>query len=554
VKGMINGMKKTTLGEGNRGIDPNDYYLPNKGMAETERIEKLHKYEKYIKNKVSHFMGYQANQNMNYSSEVSKFLDCHVNNIGDPFTDFEEGFVVNSKPLEKAVLDYYAKLWHAKVPHNQEDEESYWGYVLSMGSSEGNIYGLWGARDYLEGKKLVVNDDDDEDDDDKVIKTKYLKPILNEQLPNAYKPVIFFSEDAHYSITKFTRVLKIPTFDEIGKEKGYINPLTGTDKWKRSTVPSKGGLKGDGSIDIDKLATLVEVFASKGHPILICLNYGTTFKGAYDDVEEVGNRLMPIFEKHNLIDRDVEYKDKNKDTGEEELKTDKRNGFWIHVDGALGASYAPFLKMAHNQNKSENTLPKFDFELPWVNSIVTSGHKWPGAPWPCGIYMSKVKYQVYPPSDPEYISSPDTTFSGSRNGFSAIILWDYFAKNSYEKQIEKVKRCEENAKYLKDQLDKLNEELIAEKKLDIWVERTPLALTIRFRRPNVHIVKRYSLSCETIKIDGEERKYAHIFVMDSVDRELIDEFVQELRPDGAFDDKETEEMKLSTNINGLGWK
>ncbi|MFD2284413.1 hypothetical protein ACFSUJ_34900 [Streptomyces lusitanus] len=50
-----------------------------------------------------------------------------------------------------------------------------------------------------------------------------------------------------------------------------------------------------------------------------------------------------------------------------------------------------------------------------------SGHKWPGAPWPCGIYMTKVKYQISPPSQPEYIGAPDTTFAGSRNGFSPLI-------------------------------------------------------------------------------------------------------------------------------------
>ncbi len=40
------------------------------------------------------------------------------------------------------------------------------------------------------------------------------------------------------------------------------------------------------------------------HPVL---NIGTTFKGAYDDVEEIGNRLKPILEKYKLYPRRIAY-------------------------------------------------------------------------------------------------------------------------------------------------------------------------------------------------------------------------------------------------------
>lgn len=155
---------------------------------------------------------------------------------------------------------------------------------------------------------------------------------------------------------------------------------------------------------------------------MICCNYGSTFKGAYDDVEEIQTKLKPIFEKNGLVDRIVEYEGKTYKL--------KRNGYWIHVDGALGAAYMPFIEMAHEHNPPliSQRGPNFDFRLPIVNSMVMSGHKWPGAPWPCGIFMTKVKYQLFPPDDPEYLGSPDSTFAGSRNGFSAIIMWDYLAR------------------------------------------------------------------------------------------------------------------------------
>ncbi len=76
---------------------------------------------------------------------------------------------MNAKDHEVAVLDYMARLWSSKTPFDPTQGDSYWGYVLSMGSTEGiipplyhlvylyylgNTYGLWQARDYLQGKSL----------------------------------------------------------------------------------------------------------------------------------------------------------------------------------------------------------------------------------------------------------------------------------------------------------------------------------------------------------------------------------------------------------------
>ncbi len=52
------------------------------------------------------------------------------------------------------MLSYLARLWHG-VPTDPGNKESCWGYVLSMGSTEGNMYALWNARDYLSGKRLL---------------------------------------------------------------------------------------------------------------------------------------------------------------------------------------------------------------------------------------------------------------------------------------------------------------------------------------------------------------------------------------------------------------
>ena len=513
----------------NHPLDKYDFRIPPEGLHDVERKKLLQVYNKFIFEQKKRFLGYQINQKMEYESDIKQFLNCHINNVGDTYT--LGNCTVNSKKMEIAVLDYYAKLWHAKLPHNQSDPESYWGYALTMGSSEGNIYGLWNARDYLAGRKLVIN----KPTSNKPVgprRQRYLRPVTKEADKKAHTPVAFYSQDTHYSIVKAMRVLAIDTFYEIGsryyKGKNPINPTGSWDGYEE--VPSKDGNKGVGAIDVDKLEKLVEFFASEGYPILINLNYGSTFKGAYDDVEEVGKRLMPVFKKYGLVNRKVVY---DKETGD----FDYRNGFWIHVDGALGVAYMPFLEMANKKDPSVKCGPMFDFRLPGVTSIVMSGHKWIGAPWPCGIFMTKVKYQITPPADPEYLGSPDSTFAGSRSGLTPVILWDHLAKHSYRKQIELALYCEKMANYTVEQLKTVEP---FHKDLDLYIEKSPLALTIRFRKPNDEIIFKYSLSCETLGIGEVRRHYAHLFAMVSTTKETIDELVKDLKDADAFTTRKEE--------------
>ncbi len=236
--------------------------------------------------------------------------------------------------------------------------------------------------------------------------------------------MIFYSEDTHYSFAKAVRVLDLPTFSEMGRAK-YPDDCPLGGPWPDevpSALPANGKPDeqypsfGPGSIDVDKLEKLVGFFAAKGHPIIVSLNFGSTFKGAYDDVRGVCDRLLPVFAEHGLLERHVKY-------GEDDH--DVRRGFWIHVDGALGAAFIPFLaKAAHDpryEYEPDVPVPEFDFGLTsslpgkkpvdMVSSLVFSGHKWMGTPWPCGAFMTKIKYQMQPPDNPEYIGSLDTTFA-----------------------------------------------------------------------------------------------------------------------------------------------
>jgi histidine decarboxylase len=537
------------------GIDTDDLILTSDGLTEEQRARALKQVLAYESRQKANFLGYQANQQIDFKTDLSEYLSYHVNNIGDPF---ESGnFTVNSKFVERAVLDYFASLWHARWPYEKDDKlsaywrESYWGYVLSMGSSEGNLYGLWNARDYLQGKTLVVDDAARDrktkasEDGMKLPATpryKVLKPKAPGNNGNAYTPICFYSLDTHYSIIKNMRILEIATFFEEANNKGYACPLNYPDDYPsnysreyiaHNNWPTEVPADDNGILFIPALTKLVQFFAEKGYPILLSLNFGTTFKGAYDNVEKIISAVVPVLKNNGLYERQVEYAPG---------KSDIRNGFWIHVDGALGAAYAPFLK------KHGIDIPNFDFSLPEVHSITMSGHKWIGAPWPCGVFMSKKKYQLQPVDNPAYIGSSDTTFSGSRNGLSALILWDFIAKNSVENLVNRILADLNRANQFVESLKKLQARIGT----DIWIEHSPGSLTVRFKQANPDIVFKYSLSGEDLYVNGQVRSYSHVYMMPAATDEMLNRLLDDLGKPGAFSEQKPNQDIVTGR--GLGFK
>jgi histidine decarboxylase len=194
----------------------------------------------------------------------------------------------------------------------------------------------------------------------------------------------------------------------------------------------------------------------------------------------------------------------------------------------------PFIEMAHAEGRIDRRGPIFDFRLPFVQSVAMSGHKWIGAPWPCGIYMTKVKYQIRPPDDPAYIvGSPDTTFAGSRNGFSAMILWDFLARHSHAAQVERALETEAMAGYIEARLRELEQRL----GVDLWIARTELSLTVRFKAASPALIYKYSLSGEELSVNGQARQYSHVYAMPHVTRETVDALIADLAQPGAFPDQ-----------------
>ena len=422
--------------------------------------------------------------------------------------------------MERNVLDYYASLWNAKWPHDESDPESYWGYVLTMGSTEGNLFGLWKARDYLQGKFIFSQGKTDSEAHNFKIQAK-----LPHDNPNAYTPIIFYSEDTHGSIAKAIEMLEIKTFYDVGIEQyPYDCPLGA--QWP-TKVPSYGGASGPGSIDIDALYKLVDFFTDKGYPVLIILNYGTSFKGGYDDVKEVGERLIPLLKNKNMDERCCEVI--NPFTSK--VFQGHRKGYWLHVDGALGATFVPFHQMAFNKGYTDiKPAPVFDFRLPFVCSITTSGHKFPGSPVPTGIFMTKTGLLISSNLLLCTTDCPDTALSGSRSGIATLIWWTYISTHDYDKQVNKVLHCLNLVKATREKLERLESKISK----DLWIMQVPSSLSVCFKRPNDEIVMKYSLGSETINYEGQLRKYTHIYLMGERTEAKIDELMEALEAPNAF--------------------
>jgi histidine decarboxylase len=159
--------------------------------------------------------GYPYNLEYDYSP-LLPFLEYTLNNLGDPYVDGNYG--LHTREFEREVVRWFADLY-------QLDDE--WGYVTSCGT-EGNLYGLFLARELLPDARL------------------------------------YFSEDTHYSVLKAARLFRMPY----------------------QMIPSRP----NGEIEVDALDEAIG--RQGGRPAIVNLNIGTTLKGAVDDVQAIVRVLL----------------------------------------------------------------------------------------------------------------------------------------------------------------------------------------------------------------------------------------------------------------------
>ena len=289
-------------------------------------------------------LGYPYNLDFKIGS-AQRFGAFLINNLGDPFTGSH--YATECCDLERGVVDWLMSLWECES-HNE-----FWGSVGASGT-EGNIWALYLAR---------------------------------EAYPTG---VVLHSEEAHYSIPKAARILRMEAL----------------------SVPSKS----DGSLSLEALAAVAD--QHKGRPLIVTLNCGSTVKGAHDDI--IGALSVLDASGHGQ---------------------DRR---FVHVDGALSAMVLPFIA-----NVPVAIKPSFKAE---IDSISTSGHKMIGTPMPCGVMITRRSYVDRVSSAISYLRTNDTTLMGSRNGHAVLALWERLHRNGRSGFAEDVRNCLKRANCLADQL------------------------------------------------------------------------------------------------------
>jgi histidine decarboxylase len=261
--------------------------------------------------------------------------------------------------------------------------------------------------------------------------------LARELYPNG---ILYGSEDCHYSISKAARMFRLP-FVQVKSQS-------------------------NGEIDYSALHQVLST--NKNPPAIINLNVGTTVKGAVDDIAKVVDIL-------------------------EDLKIKR---FHIHVDGALGGMFVPYM----------NGATPIDFNRYPIGSLAISGHKFIGTPIPCGVVLAR-QHQVQS-FDVEYIGSTDTTIMGSRNGLTPVLLWDAIQRRQHQ-FAEEIMQCRQNAEYLWSQITAAGK----------FALLNPCSTTVVFDRPSKAIEHRWQLACYN--------KIAHIIVMQNHTQAILDRFLQE---------------------------
>lgn len=442
--------------------------IPAQGLSPSVRQKKLEDYLHRIYGRKQHFAGFQTNQQVHFPKELLPFLNMNLLNLGD---SFELGsYQVNSKDFEQAVLHYYSRLW--QVP------EPYWGYLTAMGSTEGNVFALWNARDFLHG--MATHD-------------------WPEASPSTRTPVVLFSERGHYSLAKACKLLQLETI-------GSLGPLLGDYPVSEQPWPEAVPCDEYGRVDSEALLQLAGFFYQHGYPVVICLTLGTTFSGSCDDWQQVVQRLPEALPDN---------------------QADRRH-YWVHIDGALAANYLPFWPSAEVNKQAA------DMRSERLHSICASPYKWLGMPWPCGVVMMKNAHRPAAGNRPNYIGSHDTTLSGSRSGLTAILLWDQLCRLGHNGQKVLSDRLQTRVFYAYTQLRRLFDHLDPEERRLVVKHPLPGSLILVFSQPVEAIVQRFSLSTDSEPVHGKLIPLCHLVVLEHCSFQVIDDLIIELAQPGAF--------------------
>jgi histidine decarboxylase len=220
----------------------------------------------------------------------------------------------------------------------------------------------------------------------------------------------------------------------------------------------------NGEMDYDDLRHMISTWRSA--PPIIFVNVGTTMKEGFDSIIEIKQILNQLAIPE----------------------------YYIHVDAALGGMTLPFI----------DGSPRFDFTM-GVQSMSISGHKFIGSPIPCGVVLALKSNVGRVSRAVEYVGSLDSTLSGSRNGFTPILLWYAIKKYGFDGFKKEVRKCIRMAEYAVKAFEGHG--------IKAW--KNDYAITVVFPRPKEEVAEKWKLAVQD--------EIAHIICMPQVTKEIVDE-------------------------------
>jgi histidine decarboxylase len=257
------------------------------------------------------------------------------------------------------------------------------------------------------------------------------------------KAMVYYSESTHYSVHKNIHLLNMPSI----------------------VIRAQA----NGEIDYKDLGRTIKM--NRHLPVVILANIGTTMTEALDDLGKI-----------NLI-----------------LKNNAITKKYIHCDGALSGTFAPFM----------SPRPQFDF-TDGADSIAISGHKFIGSPTPCGVILAKKANRDRIARGVSYIDSIDTTITGSRNGHSPVYLWYTIKKLGIGGLQDRYERCLSLAAYTLQRLQDMG--------IAAW--KNDRSITVVFPEPGAELKTKWQLATEN--------GFSHIICMPGVTKMVIDRFLNDL--------------------------
>lgn len=225
----------------------------------------------------------------------------------------------------------------------------------------------------------------------------------------------------------------------------------------------------NGELDYQDLAETIRIH--RDVPPIIFANIGTTMTGAVDSLDKIQRIMRDLAISH----------------------------YYIHADAALSGMILPFV---------EQPQP-FDFAA-GIDSISISGHKMVGSPVPCGVVLARKAHVQRIARAVEYVSTFDTTISGSRNAITPLFLWYAINTKGRTGFRRMIRHCLDIADYA----------VASFNKVDIAAWRNPNSITVVFPRCTEDVLRKWQIALQA--------DIAHIITMPHVQTRHIDALLADI--------------------------